>query len=128
MKPFARLLSLLLIFSIAWTPVALHAEMISTDRVATTAAAGGNADSVARFLQRPEVTAQLESMGLPALTAQERVAAMTPEEVNELAGQIDSLPAGADSTLSLAGSTWLIVAIIALVAFIIWAKYRPTAR
>lgn len=128
MRPFARLLSLLLIFSLAWTPVALHAEMIGTDRVATTAAAGSNADSVSLFLQRPEVTAQLESMGLSAQTAQERVAAMTAEELSELAGKIDSLPAGADSTLSLAGSTWLIVAIIALVAFIVWAKYRPTAR
>jgi hypothetical protein len=81
---------------------------------------------VARFIQRPEVAAQLESMGLSASIAQERVAAMTPEEVNALAGHIETLPAGGATDLALSGSTWLIVAIIALIGFVIWAKYYQT--
>ena len=130
MRAFCRFVSLCLMVCIAWTPMALQAGMIGTDQVATTAAAQDNAESVARFIQRPEVAAQLESMGLSASVAQERVAAMTPEEIDQLAGQIGSLPAGADSSLSLAGSSWLIFAIIALIAFVVWAKYyqAPAAR
>ena len=126
MRAIYRFISLCLIVCIAWTPMALQAEMIGTDQIQTTAVAQGNADSVARFLQRPEVAAQLESMGVSATAAQERVAAMTPEEINQLAGQIESLPAGAATDLALSGSTWLIVAILALIGFVIWAKYYQT--
>jgi hypothetical protein len=104
-------------------PISLQAEMIGTDRIAATAATDSKSESVARFIQRPEVAAQLEAMGLSATVAQDRVAAMTPEEIDQIAGQIESLPAGADSSLSLSGSSWLIFVIIALIAFVIWAKY-----
>ena len=129
MKASTRILSFCLIVCIAWTPIPLQAEMIGTDAVAMSSPAQGSADPVAQFIQRPEVAAQLEAMGVSPAVAQERVAAMTSREINELANQIDSLPAGADSSLSLAGSTWLIVAIIVLIGFVVWTRYyAPTRR
>jgi hypothetical protein len=39
---------------------------------------------------------QLSALGLSAAGASERVNALTDDEVQQLAGKIDSLPAGAD--------------------------------
>jgi len=62
------------------------------------------------------VTNQLQSFGLDASTAKDRVAAMTDEEVRYLAGRIDSMPAGASS------SGWIVLIII--VAVIWWVATK----
>jgi len=49
---------------------------------------------VGALVERPEVAAALEKMGIPAADAKARVAAMTEEEVMSLAGKLDALPAG----------------------------------
>jgi hypothetical protein len=46
------------------------------------------------MLERPEVAAELQKMGIPADHARARVDAMTPSEVAQLAGRLDALPAG----------------------------------
>ena len=68
------------------------------------------------FVSRADVAGQLQSMGLDAATAKERVAAMTDAEVTYLAGRIESLPAGADS----AG----IILLILIIAAIWWVWKR----
>jgi hypothetical protein len=123
MKRIARLVSVLLAICMAWTPFSLHATMIGTEQVVASAQEQDNRDKLIRLVQRTDVATQLETFGISSAAAQERVNAMTPHEIAELAGNIDSLPAGADTTLSLIASTWLIAAIIALIAFVVW--YRP---
>jgi hypothetical protein len=51
-------------------------------------------ERVKSMLERPELAAQLEKMGIPAIEARARVDAMTPQEVSQLAGRLDSLAAG----------------------------------
>jgi hypothetical protein len=46
------------------------------------------------LLERPEVAAELQKMGIRAEDARARVDAMTPAEVSQLAGRLDALPAG----------------------------------
>jgi len=54
-----------------------------------------------------------EALGLSAANAQDRVGAMTQEEINQVAGKIDTLPAGASDE-----AAWIVGAIV--IGFIIW--------
>jgi len=49
---------------------------------------------VKSMLERPELATELEKMGIAPQEARERVDAMTPPEVRELAGRLDRLAAG----------------------------------
>ena len=119
MKFFSRLVCRLLIASIALLPFSVQAGMIGTDQVVASAAAQANRDKVRDFVARADVAKQLETLGLSATNAQERVNAMTQEEVNKVAGKIDALPAGADNS-----SGWWWAAGVIVVALIIWYFWK----
>jgi hypothetical protein len=118
MKSFYKLVSQLLVVSLVWVPFTSHAGMIGTDQVMTDVTAQANRDKVAQFVSRSDVAKQLEALGVKSNEAQARVAAMTQEEINTLAGKIDTLPAGASAT------TWWWVAAVVAVAVIIWFAYK----
>ena len=54
-------------------------------------------DRIRAFLERAEVRDQLEALGVDVDEARARVAGMSDAEVAEVAGRLDSLPAGGDS-------------------------------
>ncbi len=109
---FVRLLSRLLIVCLIGLPFQVNAGMIGTDQVVTAAQAQAARATVLSQLSRAEVASQLQSLGLTVQNAQDRVAALTDTEVAKLAGQIDSLPAGASS-----GGAILV---IILIGVLIW--------
>ena len=95
---WAKLLCRLLMVLMIWSPVQFaQAGMIGTDQIVT-AASHTDRTTVLEFLGRADVASQLQSLGLDAKSATERVAAMTDAEAQMLAGKINSMPAGADST------------------------------
>lgn len=107
---WARTICRLLVALMIWTPYQFaQAGMIGTDQ---TAAPSSQADrtAVLSFVSRADVAGQLQSMGLDAATAKDRVGAMTDAEVAYLAGRIEQLPAGGDT----AGVILLIVIIAAI--------------
>ena len=118
MKLFYKLICQLLILSMIWLPVAGRAAMISTGDVVASASDQLNRDKVLEFTARADVQKSFESLGLTAATAQARVNAMTQEEINRIAGKIDSMPAGADSN----GWWWALGVIVIGVA--IWYFYK----
>jgi len=71
-------------------------------------------ERVKTLLERPDVAAEMERMGIPADEARARVDAMTPAEVSQLAGRLDALPAG-----GAIGQTDLLLVIILLLLLII---------
>jgi hypothetical protein len=77
----------------------VQAAMIGTEQVISVNAAQQNRAKIEAALNRPDVMAQLEQMGVNKSDAQARVAALTDAEAASVAGQIDSLPAGGDSIL-----------------------------
>ena len=91
-----RLVSRLLIVCLIGLPFQVHAGMIGTDQVVSAAQAQAARATVLSQLSRSEVAGQLQSLGLTPQAATDRVAALTDAEVAKLAGQIESLPAGAD--------------------------------
>ena len=73
---------------------------------------------IAAFVASADVQKQMETLGLTTANAQDRVAALTDEEVQRIAGKIDSAPAGASST----GTAWVVAAVIAIaiLVYIYW--------
>ena len=103
MNLFRRIVSLLLITSLA-LPLPAQAGMLSTEA----ALAGNTKERIVSFLERSDVRAQLESLGVNPADAKARVASLSDAEAAQLASQIDSLPAGADAVGTL---VWAIVVV-----------------
>jgi hypothetical protein len=95
----------------------IQAGMIGTDQMASVASAQADRASVLSLLNRSEVASQLQALGLDPKLAKDRIAAMTDEEVRSLAGQLNSLPAGA-------GDGWWIAAVIIVGVVIWWVYYK----
>ena len=102
----------------ALLPFSTQAGMIGTDQVIASATDQANRDKVQEFVSRTDVIKQFEALGLTASTAQDRVNAMTQDEINRIAGKIDTLPAGASSS-----SGWWIAGVI-IVGVIIWYFWK----
>ncbi len=92
MRLFKRLLSSLLIVCLAGLGLPVHAGMLSTE----VAVANADRAHVFSVLDRQEVRAGLEARGVGSADVKARVAAMTDDEVAQLADRIDNLPAGGD--------------------------------
>jgi hypothetical protein len=112
---WARTLCRLLMVLMIWSPVQFaQAGMIGTDQLVANAVSNVQADrtTVTQFLGRAEVTSQLQSLGLDPATAASRVAALSDQEVQQLAGKINSLPAGGDG--------WGVVILLVVIGAVVW--------
>ena len=106
MRRFYKLVSQFLIVCMVWTPFSIQASLIGTDQAVASAQDQSNRDKVINFVQRGDVAKHLELLGVPSANAADRVNAMTQEEINQVAGQIDTLPAGADGGWWIAAEEW----------------------
>ena len=88
-----------------------HAEMITTIQAATSQPGKTSARGrLEALFDRADVRAELERRGVSATEARKRIDALSDDEVERLAGKLDSLPAGGD----LEGILW-----IAFLAFLV---------
>ena len=83
MKLFYKLISQLLIVSMMLLPFSAQAGIIGTDQVVASAQDRVSRDKVLDFVGRTDVVKQFESLGISAAHAQDRVNAMTQEEIND---------------------------------------------
>ena len=74
----------------------VQAALISTEQVVAAGVAQQQRAKITMALDRPEVQAELEKLGISRSDAQSRIAALTDVEVASIAHQIDTLPAGGD--------------------------------
>ncbi|HET9404620.1 MAG TPA: PA2779 family protein [Burkholderiales bacterium] len=77
-------------------PVSSMAGIVATDRVH----AGVERDQVVNFLERADVRARMQGLGVDPDAARARVDAMSDDEVAALASRIDEMPAGGHDVLS----------------------------
>jgi len=118
MNAWAKIISRLLIALMIWTPYQIAtASMIGTDQVVASTSQADRT-TVLNFLSRSDVANKLQSLGLDPTTANDRVAAMTDQEVQSLAGRINSMPAGAMSD----GATILLIIVIAAAVWWFWQR------
>jgi hypothetical protein len=108
---FVRTICRFLIASLAVLSVTTaNAGMIGADQL--NASTSPDRAAVMTLVSRGEVASQLQARGIDPQLAQERIAAMTDQEVQALKGQIDALPAGAND--------WGVVAAVIVIAVVVW--------
>lgn len=91
-----------------------NAGMIGADQ----AAAQSDRAMVLSVLSRAETASQLQAQGIDPAAARARVAAMTDQEVQALAQDIQTAPAGAMSS----GGWWAVVIVAALIWYFAYRK------
>ena len=118
MNAWAKTICRLLIAMLIWTPYQIAtAGMIGTDQVVASTSQADRT-TVLNFLNRSDVANKLQSLGIDPTTAKDRVSAMTDQEVQSLAGRINSMPAGGTST----GAAILLIIIIAAAVWWFWQR------
>jgi hypothetical protein len=117
-----RIIASLLVVSIAGLglPLPVQAGMVGTDAVLPSA----ERERIVGFLEREDVRQQLQAQGVSSTQAKARVAALTDEEARQLAGQVDSLPAGGD-VLGVLLTVFLVLLITDILGF---TKIFPFTR
>lgn len=101
-------------------PLPALAGIVGTDTVV----AGAERGRLASLLERSDVRARLESLGVDATDAKARVAALSDAEAAQLAAQMDELPAGGD----LLGAAVLIFLVLLATDIMGYTKIFPFTR
>ena len=90
------ILMLLVAVTIALPCQPALAVLIGTDSAAGVSNAPVDRDQVMQLLAREEVRAALLAQGLDPAEVQARVASLSEAEIREIAGRLETLPAGGD--------------------------------
>jgi hypothetical protein len=105
--------------SLACVPFSTQAGVIGTDQVVTQAQAQADRDRIRQLVARADVQKALQSYGVSEQAAQERVDALTDAEIQQIAGNLDSLPTGANAIATVA----IVIAVIVLIYIILQHVY-----
>jgi len=106
MNCFRRAVAGLLMVCLSATGMApAYAGIVSTHAVVSGAARG----QVASVLERTDVQARLQAMGVDPAQVQARVAALSDEEAAQLAARLDELPAGGTDFLAIVLIVFLVL-------------------
>jgi len=127
MNAFGRWIcrTLIVCMPAAGFPLPAQAGIVSTERISSALAR----DHIKNFLDRTEVRAQFEALGVDANAARARVDALTDAEAAELAARVDQLPAGGDGGLGAVLVVLLVVFLVLLITDILGlTKVFPFTR
>lgn len=102
---------------LAMAPTA-RAELVSTSEALALERDGSARTTVDTYLAREEVASELAALGVDPELARLRAAALSPTELEELAGRIEEAPAGGVSVIGVLGVTFLVLLILELVGVI----------
>ncbi len=94
-----------------------RAGVISTQQYLTTLDRDAALARIDAVLAREEVRSRLEQYGVDPIAANERIAALTDEELALLATELENLPAGGN-LLGVAGVVFIVLLILELVGVI----------
>lgn len=99
MRRIARGMSTLLIpaFLALGLQVPAQAGMVGTDAILVQEQSAAERARVLAALEREDVRQGMVALGVDPRSAQDRVLALTDEEVSQMAGRLDQLPAGGDA-------------------------------
>ena len=109
-KPIAAVLvAAMTAVSVPVVPV--HAAIVGTDQVIEQTQ-GTARDRVASFMKRDDVREQLKLLGIAPSEAEARVAALSDEEIDKIAGRVDELPSGQGAVGTIVGAAVLIFIVL----------------
>lgn len=90
---------------------AAAAEIVSTEELAQQA----ERERVQEFMGRQDVEDGLKQLGVAPEEARRRVDAMTPGEIRQIAGKMDTLAAGG----ALSSTDWIIILLVVIIVILI---------
>lgn len=127
MRPFKHLFIYFLItaFTFIGLTQSARAAIIGTNQVAAAGTGDYDRSYILSRMERPEIQAQLEKLGVDKADAQSRVAALTDEQAASVRDKIDSLPAGGDGII---GALLLIFIILLVTDILGLTKVFPFTR
>ena|SRR5215203_534868 len=96
---------------------AAYAGVISTQQYLTARDREATQARISAVLAREEVRSQLEQYGVDATAADQRIAALTDQELEQLATDLENMPAGG-SLLAVVGIAFIVLLILELVGVI----------
>lgn len=92
------------------------AGMVGTDQAVANDLAGYERARINALIDREDILGQLQQRGVTAKEAKARVNALTDDEVHQLAGKLDQLPAGGD-VLGLLFTVFIVLLITDILGF-----------
>ncbi len=120
------LLSVTLFAQVSW------AQMVSTEALFQQPAAVTAQEKVADFVARDEVAKAFMQMGVDPQMVDARLASLSDEELNQIAGQIDTLPAGGDALGALIGAAVFVFVVLLITDLLgltrVFSFTRPIVR
>lgn len=102
------------VFVLGLTP-AVEARFIGTQEAMAISQRQQQLAHINGVLLRDEVQEQLLAFGVQPEHVQERLAVLTDEELQQLAGRMQDMPAGGDSLLAVIGVVFVVLLILELV-------------
>jgi hypothetical protein len=97
---------------------AARAGLVTTEQVVDATAAASDRERLAAVFLRDDVRQQMEALGVDRDEAMARLASLSDQEIQQIAGKIDELPAGQSfiaGVLIVAGAVLLALVILDLV-------------
>jgi hypothetical protein len=112
MKTVNRYVAYALVVSIIGSgmPMSSLAGIVATEELH----ASVQRDQVTAFLERADVQARMQDLGVDPAAARARVAALSDDEIAGLADRIDQMPAGGSDVLTAAVVVFLVLIILDL--------------
>ncbi len=102
-------------FSLPMQPV--QAAMVGTEVVLVQAESAALRARVYEFISRADVMTEMQKLGVDAASAKLRVEAMSDAELQQVAGKLDTLPAGGESILGVVFAVFVILLITDILGF-----------
>lgn len=109
----SRSLIAILAAALAFQAPLAQAGIVTTEEAASQKQPEDDRAKVQRFLEKANVKERLQALGVDGILAQERVAALSQEEVHALAQRIDSMPAG--GALSTTDMLLIVLAVVLVI-------------
>lgn len=107
-------------------PLSASAGMVTADQVnALQSSTGSERDRVRSFLDRADVQARIQALGVDPASARARADALSDDEARNLAARIDRLPAGGDGII---GALLLVFLVLLLTDILGVTKVFPFTR
>ncbi|WP_375057094.1 PA2779 family protein [Zobellella sp. DQSA1] len=130
MQRICRIINPVLILSLVMgsMPLALQAQpvaLVSTQQLLATEQVNADRERIQELLARTEVRDQLVGLGVEPAEVAARVAALSDQEVRQMAEQLDNMPAGANAVIGALLTVFIILLVTDLLGL---TKVFPFTR